>query len=558
MALEPIDSRLIGVGALLKQQRLAVPAYQRPYTWEVEHVKELFNDIINAKRKNSEQYFLGTVVLTNKDNFIKNIIDGQQRIVTTSILISAVRNYFSQKNDEARASKLREDYISNADLRTMNSSPRIIILPEDQSFYNEYIVGFPNIGQRAPKNLSDTQKRLFHAIKEAKETIEKFTSTSQNPDNDLFDLIDFIEKKVVLVYLDVGSESNAYIIFEVLNDRGLDLTVADLLKNYVFSIAGNEGLPSCQSKWKEMTTLISNSNGEGDIRNFIRHDWISRNGLVREKNLYDEIKNKIKDEKTVASYVENLLKSAKIYSSLSNSSSDFWKDFSETVRKSLYLFNIANITQVRPLLLSIFSNFSTSEINKAVPMLASWSVRFLICGSGGSGVLEDNYAQRAKDVSEKKITTSRQLLDSFDIVPTDAQFEKDFTSARVAKAPLARWYLSELELEQTLNSEKVTNPDTSSVNLEHVLPQNPSPSWNINAKTAGKYNNMIGNLALMDAKSNSNIGNSSFEDKKSSFLSSSFELTKKIGNKEKWGVEEIEERQKELAKLAIKRWKIKP
>lgn len=209
MALEPIDSRLIGVGALLKQQRLAVPAYQRPYTWEVEHVKELFKDIIDAKIKNSDQYFLGTVVLTNKDNSIKSIIDGQQRIVTTSILISAVRNYFSQKNDEARASKVREDYISNADLRTMNSSPRVLILPEDQNFYNEYVVAVPDIGQRAPRNLSDTQKRLFHAIKEAQKTIKHFTILSKNPDSDLFDLIDFIEKKVVLVYLDVGSESNA-------------------------------------------------------------------------------------------------------------------------------------------------------------------------------------------------------------------------------------------------------------------------------------------------------------------------------------------------------------
>lgn len=307
-----------------------------------------------------------------------------------------------------------------------------------------------------------------------------------------------------------------------------------------------------------MTTLISNSNGEGDIKNFIRHDWISRNGLVREKNLYDEIKNKVKDEITIASYVENLLTSAKIYSSLSNASSDFWKEYSETVRKSLSLFNIANITQVRPLLLSVFSHFSKSEINKTIPMLASWSVRFLICGSGGSGVLEDNYAQRAKDVFEQKIKTARELLDSFDIVPTDAQFEKDFTSARVAKVPLARWYLSELELEKTKNTEKITNPDTSSVNLEHVLPQNPSPSWDIDARISGKYINMIGNLALMDAKSNSIIGNSSFEDKKELFLSSSFELTREIGNKEKWGVEEIESRQKDLAKLAITRWKIKP
>lgn len=317
-----------------------------------------------------------------------------------------------------------------------------------------------------------------------------------------------------MVYLDVGSESNAYVIFEVLNDRGLDLTVADLLKNYVFSMAGKEGLPSCQTKWKEMTTLISNSNGEGDIKNFIRHDWISRNGLVREKNLYDEIKKNVNDEKTVSSYVENLLKSATIYSSLSSISSDFWKIYSENVRKGLSLFNIANITQVRPLLLSVFSNFSTAEINKTIPMLASWSVRFLICGSGGSGVLEDNYAQRAKDVFEKKIKTARELLQSFDIVPSDAQFEKDFTSAKVSKVPLARWYLSELEIEKTKNAQKIANPDTLKVNLEHVLPQNPSASWNVSSKIAMKYTNMIGNLALMDANANSMIGNASFIEKK--------------------------------------------
>lgn len=558
MALEPIDSRLIGVGALLKQQRLAVPAYQRPYTWELEHVKELFKDIIDAKRKGSEQYFLGTVVLTNKDGSLKSIIDGQQRIVTTSILISAVRNYFSEKNDVARAGKLTEDYISNADLRTMNPSPRVLILPEDQSFYNEYVVDVPHIGVRAPKNLSDTQRRLFYAIKEARTTIDSFTRLSKDPDNDLFDIIDFIEKKVVLVYLDVGNESNAYVIFEVLNDRGLDLTVADLLKNYVFSMAGKESLASCQSKWKDMTTLISNANGEGDIKTFIRHDWISRNGLVREKNLYDEIKKNVKDEKTVSIYVDNLLNSANIYSSLSNSTADMWSEYSEDVRKGIALFSIANITQVRPLLISVFSKFSKKEINKAIPMLASWSVRFLICGAGGSGVLEDNYAQKAKDVFDGKIKTARDLCESFDIVPTDVQFEKDFSSSKVSKVPLARWYLSELEMEKTKNLEKITNPDTLQVNLEHVLPQNPDLSWSIPQKIATKYVNMIGNLALMDAKSNSIIGNSSFSQKKPHFLSSSFELTKEIGNKEKWGVEEIEERQKELAKLAVKRWKIKP
>ncbi|MBB2165231.1 DUF262 domain-containing protein [Gluconacetobacter sp. 1b LMG 1731] len=558
MALEPIDSRLIGIGALLKQQRLAVPTYQRPYTWEIEHVKELFKDIIDAKQKKHDQYFLGTVVLTNADDSIKSIIDGQQRIVTTSIFISSIRNYFKNKGDDARANKLTADYISNADLRTMNPSPRVLILPDDQSFYNEYVVGVPTIGRRSPRNLTDTQKRLFSAIREARDTINSVTAISKNPDLDLFDLIDFIEKKVVLVYLDVGSESNAYVIFEVLNDRGLDLTVADLLKNYVFSMAGKEGLLSCQSKWKEMTTLISNTNGEGDIRNFIRHDWISRNGLVREKNLYDSIKKSVYDEKTVSDYMDNIIVSANIYSSFSIFSSSVWKDYSDKVRKSLMLFDMANITQVRPLLLSVFSNFSVQEVNKTIPMIASWSVRFLICGAGGSGVLEDNYAQRAKDVSDKKIKNATDLFNSFNILPTDIQFQKDFESAKVSKTQLARWYLSELELEKTKNAQKIVNPDTLEVNLEHILPHNPDSSWSISQNLASKCVNMIGNLALMEAKTNSIIGNSSFDDKKSHFSQSSFDLTKEISNFKSWGSQEIEKRQVELAKLAVKRWKNKP
>lgn len=558
MALEPIDSRLVGVGALLKQQRLAVPAYQRPYTWEVEHVKELFADIIDAKLKNSEQYFLGTVVLTNKDNSVKNIIDGQQRIVTTTILISAIRNYFQNTGDVARATKLTEDYISNADLRTMNSSPRVRILPDDQKFYNEYIVQIPNIGQRAPRNLPDPQKRLFSAIREAKDAIENFTNKSRNPKNDLFNLVEFIETKVVLVYLDVGSESNAYVIFEVLNDRGLDLTVADLLKNYVFSLSGPEDLASHQSAWKEITTLISLSNGEGDIKNFIRHDWISRNGLVRGKNLYDDVKKIVNDATSVSEYVENLKISARLYSAFSNYNSDIWREYSEDVRRYLLLFDIANITQVRPLLLSVFKNFNKSEINRTIPMLASWSVRFLICGSGGSGFLEENYAQRAKDVFDKKVNNARELYEAFDILPPDAKFEKDFAIYSTNKHRLARWILAELEVERSANRQKITNTDTSQVNLEHVLPQNPDKSWSIGSATAKNLVSRLGNLVLLEASVNSHLGNSSFGIKKSYFSKSEFVLTKDVSEESHWDETTIDNRQKIMSKIAVKKWKNKP
>lgn len=559
MSIEPIVSRLIGVGELLKQQRLSVPIYQRPYTWELQQVKDLYTDIIDARMQNSNQYFLGTVVITTSgDRDIKNIIDGQQRIVTISILIAAIRNYFANNADVKRESMLTEAYISRADLITMLPNPTVLILPEDQGFYNDYIINVPNIKERAPNNLSATQKRLYHAIKEAQKTIDSIVTISKNPSNELAELILFIEKKVVLVSLDVGSEANAYVIFEVLNDRGLDLTVADLLKNYIFSISGKNLLPTCQAKWKEMTTLISNSHDERDIKNFIRHDWISRNGLIREKNLYSEIKKNITESRSVSKYIENLSQTSEIYAALSSIDSSFWQIYDEKVRRSLYLFNIANITQVRPLLISVFINFNKKEINITIPMLASWSVRFLIDGAVGGGELEQNYSQKAKDISDKKITTAKQLLDSFDILITDAQFESSFAIASVSKAPLARWYLSELELEKCSSEQKVVNADISEVNLEHIFPKNSDGDWKSNSKNITKYINRLGNQTLLKTKVNSDIRNSSFDKKKEVYLQSDFLLTSEIAKYPSWDIHDIDNRQKELAKLAVKRWKIKP
>lgn len=558
MALEQISSKLMGVGLLLKQQRLSVPLYQRPYTWERPHVKQLFDDITNAKEKNSQQYFVGTVVLTKKDNEIKNIIDGQQRIVTFTILISAIRNYFQEKGDTDRADIITKEYLTKSDVRSVKTNPRVLLLPEDGLFYKEYVIDFHKPGARAPNGLSQTQKRLYTAIKEAHKTVSEIVQKCENPDDELFDLLDFIENKAVLVYLDVGNESNAFVIFEVLNDRGLDLTVADLLKNYIFSLADQDALPQCQTMWTQMSTVISNAFEQNDIKNFVRHAWIAKHGLTREKDLYESIKKEINTSEKSVKYTNELYKASKIYSAFINPSNEVWSKYSESVRDALYLFDIANITQVRPLLISVFENFSPSEVNKTIPMLVSWSVRFLICGVGGSGTLEDNYSARAKDVSDKKIKTARQLYAAFKILPTDDEFQMAFSKANVSKPSLARWYLTKLEAEKLGNNLKPITKDINEANLEHILPQNPDSSWHISEDDMKKYVNRIGNQTLLETKINAEIGNKSFTQKKGYFVQSRIEITRDICNFSKWGIEEINIRQMELSKLAIKLWKRTP
>lgn len=191
-------------------------------------------------------------------------------------------------------------------------------------------------------------------------------------------------------------------------------------------------------------------------------------------------------------------------------------------------------------------------------MLAALSIRYTVCNLLGDATLEDNYAKNAKEVSNKKIKNTIELYNALNItpdnIPNDKIFFESFSNAKVSKSLLARWYLSELELEAKKDKQKIVNPDTTEVNLEHICPQNSENKWQI----PSEYITRIGNLALLKATENSTIGNESFNDKKQFFLKSPFKLTQSISNYSKWGIEEIENRQKELAKLAVKRWKVSP
>jgi len=561
VSIEPIKSDLEGIGLILKQHRLSVPPYQRPYTWESEQINDLYDDVIKAKDvSKTDQYFLGTVVLSRGDHDTQRVIDGQQRIVSISILISAIRNYFTSKGDEDRAGDITRDYLSKKDLRTQHHNPRILIVPADRDFFQKYVIEVQTIKNTTPRGLSQTQKRLYNCIKLARNFVQRIVEQSSNPSDDLLDILYFLEDKAVLVRLDVHSEANAYVIFEVLNDRGLDLTVADLLKNYVFSRASENGnrekLEECQQLWLSMVATITTELEENDLKHFIRHEWISRNGLVREKNLFDDIKSVVKDEKSALEYVRNLADKAKIYTALRNHESVQWQSYSYDVRAALYFFNIAKMSQIRPILLSIFSKFTVGEVNKVIPVLASWSVRFLVCQTVGSGELEDNYAQRAKDVFAEKIKTTKDLRRQFNIVPPDVEFENHFKNYTVPKAPLARWYLSRIENHLNPNKTNPLTPDTSVVNLEHILPLTPDSSWGKVSDKMMKHVNRIGNLTLIESEINGRLASKNFDQKKTELCKSNIKITKELLNINKWTDSAIFDRQAKLARIAVEVWKI--
>ena len=103
-----------GVGHFISDNFVKVPIYQRPYSWDKENVQDFFNDIGNAY---PEEYFIGTIVLTKKDDHLE-IIDGQQRIATTIIFYSALRNFMLELKDDEAAKQFENDYLFRKELKT--------------------------------------------------------------------------------------------------------------------------------------------------------------------------------------------------------------------------------------------------------------------------------------------------------------------------------------------------------------------------------------------------------------------------------------------------------
>jgi len=177
-------------------------------------------------------------------------------------------------------------------------------------------------------------------------------------------------------------------------------------------------------------------------------------------------------------------------------------------------------------------------------------------------LLDRNYSVCAHAIGNGKIKTAKDLQNQMaEVVPSDALFEAAFSEARVSQVILARYYLRAMEQKRKGQDEPEFVPmdEENVINLEHILPENPDESvWDkIDRETAAAYYKRIGNMAIFQARKNSLIGNSAFVDKKKLLKESAFLLTSELSKYDSWGPKEINERQKELAKLAVQTWPIK-
>lgn len=551
------------IGHALKDKNLFVPPNQRDYSWKDEHVRDLYDDLAFVISNHGEEYFLGSIVVISQKDDRLMVVDGQQRLATLLILLAAIRDFFDTIDPEM-ARKFERTYVLDTPYKANEPKPHLYLNEKDHSYFFNRVLLAKNAPERkaeeAKKPQRQSHQRINKAAKLAEDKVKQIVRQHKKQEFQVESLqkwVDFLERSAHVIWVTVPDESSAYIIFETMNDRGLELSATDLIKNYLFGRAGTTRMEQVKANWNTMTGALETIAEAEIVKTFVRQYWISQYGVVRSSELFNALKEKKQSELDVVSFSDELVAASGRYVALLNPTHSYWNDYSPGTRQAVETLDTLGLVQTRPLLIAAMDKFKSDQISKLLLSMVSWAVRLFVSGKQGSGALETLYGTVAEEVTLGKLCNagdvSKKMLPQ---IPNDKQFEIDFSTASVGKAYLARYYLRAME------KQKMSDPDpylvpSETMTLEHIMPEKRSNDWNfVSVQDHENYVSRIGNLVLLKSGFNSAIGSKGFADKKPILAKSDLQLTKMASKYGEWGMKQIEDRQKKLAEIAVKTWPI--
>lgn len=564
-----LEPQTIGLGQLLTLNRTSIPPFQRHYAWSEDEVSMFVSDIYDAIQNNETEYFLGTLVVCPDERNAGDLlaVDGQQRLATTTIVFAVIRDLWSRFGKTASANKIDSRFLHIQVTGEDATEPTLRLNTSDHHYYSTYILkpgATLTLPQKPTSIRISSNRKLFAALKCVVEWFEtNLPKTTKARETFLREWETFLERRAKVVKLEVSNKSAAYSLFETLNWRGVELAVADLIKNMLFAKAGTHER-QVATLWDGMAARIEGMQESDGVAQFVRDFWSSRKGLVRKKQLFKMADDSIKKPNGCLKIAQDLADEADLYADFVFSDAKRWKDLdngTKRIKQVLDCLNILRITQVRPLLLAILRKFANEEKVDALTMTGNCAVRIVVGGARG-GTVEKGYSTLAKDIQEGTVTTLAQLVVRLQrLAPTDTSFEEEFRLLQVTAAPKAKYYLHTLERVKSTSKFSVPDPLAEGVNLEHVLPQSAKAAgWvafaSMNPQERKDYVFNIGNLCLIETALNDKAGSKPFDQKKLDISKSQYFLTSSVAKVKDWTATEIEARAKELARLAVAAWKL--
>lgn len=553
-----INTTVITVGDLLNDARTyAVPIFQRSFAWEKSEIDEFMDDLLNLCQRSEKNidYFMGSMVFTPHEESKKKtkILDGQQRFATFLLFLAALRDVLWKNQLKVINERIEElnRLIFRRDPVSLSENTKIELNRDDKVFFEELVTrGIMS----QPKY--ESHKLLKEAYNSIKNCLSKKLSTENNEFIEV--LLDAFLNRLKIIKIDVDSDINAHIIFETLNDRGLDLSVADLVKNYVFSLGSYSGqeLELLVQIWKEIVDQV----GDHNVTTFLRHFWISYYDLVRKDNLYKALKAKV-TARNVRNMLTKMSNEAAVYSNFITPTHEFWQD--SVLESKLEDLNILKVQQVYVLLLGLYNSIGTNtkKFKKMVVVLNNFSFRYNTICRLNPNELERVYSELSILIRKKKISEVEVIERLRTLAPSRTSFLDSFYEYNTKNSKLARHILKSindymLEKENKLDVEA----KTKRINLEHIIPKKPDKEWNVFFKNRnvdpGTLIHKIGNMTILLDEYNRKLANNFFDKKKLMYKKSSLPLNKELKRYREFGEIEVNKRQKKMAKIAEDLWRM--
>lgn len=539
-----------------------VPRFQRDYAWGAEQWEDLWEDL--ELTEENDQHYMGYLVFQSDNEKVFSVIDGQQRLTTVSLIIISslyilqdiIERGIDKENNQRRLDQFRNNFIGFTDSVSLVTKPKLTLNRNNDDFYRNFICPLQSLPLRG---LTKSQRSLAEAVTYFKGRI---TSTINTEDGaSLAQFVESLLDKLLFTTISVSSDLNAYRVFETLNARGVQLSVPDLLKNYLFSlIDSQEKIDDLELKrLEDQWDFIVKQLGTIDFTKFVTAHWNSYHPTSSRGQLFKRIKSAVNDRAGAFEYLKNLQESVGIYAALHNADDELWlSENYRPARKSVRLLNLFNIKQPFSMLISANKKLSEDRFCKLLKSIETVSMRYNVIGAGQANIQEKIYNDIAVKLHRGELLNINSINKALkNTYPNDEDFKEDFRlkTIRTLRSPKkARYILGEIEAAVDATSAI----DFSLLTLEHILPENPNGEWisYFGKEDYNEYIDRLGNMTLVSNELNNELKRKSFADKKKLLRTSTLKITKKTQDYQAWNSDSVNDRQNWMANFAVQRWKI--
>jgi hypothetical protein len=540
----------------------SIPLYQRPYAWEIEQAEALMDDLLAFLGDDDDPidelnpYFLGSIVLIKPDGSTEaEVVDGQQRLTTLTILLSVLREVVTEDVAKELTAYL---YERGSIVKGTKNRYRLTLRERDANFFRDYIQD-----EGGPKKLIELKKAVLpdsqaNIRDNALHLLEKL---QQLPEEQCFRLAQFIIIGCLLVVVSTPDMDSAYRIFSVLNDRGLDLSHTDILKSEIIGKIPESQQNEYNRRWEDTEVKL----GRSTFQDLFSHIRMIYRKAKQKESVLKEVRECVKPSENPIHFIDEVLcPAADAYADIQDccyQSHQYAEDINTYFR---YLSRIDNADWLPPAiayfskyrhqpdkLLTFFSNLDRlasglmiqrANINERIRRYS----------------LLLNWIEQDKDLGSSNSPLNLTLIDCETII--------ERLNGPLYLERKIRLYVL-LRLDAYLSGGEAVYK-LPRITVEHILPQNPPHGsqwlkWFPDEESRHNYVHQLGNLALLSGYKNSSAQNFDFETKKNKYFKgedgvSPFAITTQVLHESKWTPDVIERRQAELIEKLKHLWRLDP